>query len=50
MISIRYVTQEDKEAQHFYRKLRYTDCGNLNITYPGFEKPVELILGKGLEI
>jgi len=41
-------TQEDEEAQHFYRKLGYTDCGSLNITYPGFEQPLELILGKGL--
>jgi Acetyltransferases len=41
-------TLEDEEAQHFYRKLGYTDCGSLNITYPGFEQPLELILGKGL--
>lgn len=41
-------TQEDEEAQHFYRKLGYEDCGSLTITYPGFEQPPELLLSKAL--
>lgn len=28
-------TRIDEEAQHFYRKLGYIDCGNLTIDYPG---------------
>jgi GNAT superfamily N-acetyltransferase len=39
-------TQEDEETQYFYRKLGYSDCGNLIITFPGYEQPVELLLGK----
>ena len=34
MITIRYVTNED--------------CGNLDIFYPGFEQPTELLLSKEL--
>ena len=41
-------TQEDEEAQYFYRKLGYEDCGSLNIFYPGFEQPTELFLSKKL--
>ena len=37
-----------EEAQYFYRKLGYEDCGNLNIVYPGFEQPTELFLSKEL--
>jgi ribosomal protein S18 acetylase RimI-like enzyme len=41
-------TREDEEAQYFYRKLGYEDCGNLDIFYPGFEQPTELFLSKKL--
>jgi len=41
-------TREDEEAQFFYRKLGYEDCGNLDIFYPGFEQPTELFLSKKL--
>ena len=41
-------TQEDEDAQYFYRKLGYSDCGNLNISCPGFEQPMELLLSKAL--
>lgn len=41
-------TQEDEEAQHFYRAIGYTDCGELNLPFPGYEQPTELILGKAL--
>ena len=39
-------TQIDEEAQHFYRKLGYKDCGSLNITIPVYAQPLELILSK----
>ena len=39
-------TQVDEEAQHFYRKLGYKDCGGLVIDIPGFEQPMELFLSK----
>ena len=39
-------TQEDEEAQHFYRAIGYQDCGELNMPFPGHEQPKELILGK----
>ena len=41
-------TQEDEEAQHFYRAVGYRDCGELNLPFPGHEQPRELILGKAL--
>lgn len=41
-------TQEDEEAQYFYRAIGYTDCGELNLPFPGYEQPTELILGKAL--
>ena len=41
-------TQEDEEAQHFYRAIGYTDCGELNLPFPGYEQPTELIMGKAL--
>ena len=41
-------TQEDEEAQHFYRAVGYRDCGELNLPFPGYEQPRELILGKAL--
>ena len=41
-------TQEDEEAQHFYRVIGYTDCGELNLPFPGYEQPTELIMGKAI--
>lgn len=41
-------TQSDEDAQHFYRKLGYRDCGALLLTLPGFEQPTELFFCKGL--
>ena len=38
-------TQADEEAQHFYRKLGYQDCGGFVIDVPG---PMELVLIKTL--
>ena len=40
-------TQVDEEAQHFYRKLGYKDCGGFVIDVPGYEQPMELFLIKG---
>ena len=39
-------TQVDEEAQHFYRKLGYKDCGGFVIDVPGYEQPMELVLTK----
>lgn len=41
-------TQVDEEAQHFYRKLGYKDCGGVTFDIPGFEQPMELFLSKAL--
>ena len=41
-------TQIDEDAQHFYRKLGYIDCGNLTIDYPGLAQPLELLLSKAI--
>lgn len=41
-------TQVDEEAQHFYRKLGYKDCGGFVPTIPGYEQPMELFLEKGI--
>ena len=41
-------TQVDEEAQHFYRKLGYKDCGGFTVDIPGFEQPMEMFLSKGL--
>lgn len=41
-------TQVDEEAQHFYRKLGYKDCGGFVIDVPGYEQPMELFLVKGI--
>ena len=42
-------TQVDEEAQHFYRKLGYKDCGGFTVDIPGFEQPMEMFLSKGLQ-
>ena len=41
-------TQVDEEAQHFYRKLGYKDCGGFVIDVPGFEQPMEMLMIKGI--
>ena len=41
-------TQADENAQHFYRKLGYKDCGGFVPTVPGYEQPMELFLEKAL--
>lgn len=41
-------TQVDEEAQHFYRKLGYADCGGMTATVPGYEQPMELFMVKAL--
>lgn len=41
-------TQVDEEAQHFYRKLGYKDCGGLIIDIPRYAQPMELFLIKGI--
>ncbi len=39
-------TQVDEEAQHFYRKLGYQDCGGFVIDIPEYKQPMELFLIK----
>lgn len=41
-------TQVDEDAQHFYRKLGYKDCGGFVIDIPGYEQPMEMIMIKAL--
>ena len=41
-------TQVDENAQHFYRKIGYQDCGGLIVNIPGYEQPMELFMSKGL--
>ena len=41
-------TQVNEEAQHFYRKLGYKDCGGLTVDVPGYEQPMELFMVKPL--
>ncbi len=41
-------TQENEKAQNFYRAIGYRDCGKLNMPFPGYEQPAELIMGKSL--
>lgn len=41
-------TQADEDAQHFYRKLGYRDCGGLILNTEGLPQPTELILRKEL--
>lgn len=42
-------TQVDENAQHFYRKLGYKDCGGLLVDVPGYEQPMEMFMVKGLK-
>ena len=42
-------TQIDEDAQHFYRKLGYKDCGGFVVDVPGYEQPMEMIMIKAVE-
>jgi len=39
-------TQVDEDAQHFYRKLGYKDCGGFVVDVPRYEQPMEMIMIK----
>lgn len=41
-------TQIDENAQHFYRKLGYKDCGGFVIDIPEYAQPMELFLIKSV--
>ena len=41
-------TQVDENAQHFYRKLGYKDCGGFVIDLPEDSQPMELFLIKSI--
>ena len=41
-------TQVDEDAQHFYRKLGYKDCGGFVVDAPGYEQPMEMIMIKAV--
>lgn len=41
-------TQADENAQHFYRKLGYKDCGGLIIDIPPYAQPMELFFSKSI--
>ena len=41
-------TQVDEEAQHFYRKLGYKDCGGFVVDIPKYEQPMEMFLIKAI--
>lgn len=41
-------TQVDEDAQHFYRKLGYKDCGCLVIDIPEYAQPMEMFMIKAL--
>ena len=41
-------TQVDEDAQHFYRKLGYKDCGGFVVDVPGYEQPMEMIMIKAV--
>ena len=42
-------TQVDENAQHFYRKLSYKDCGGFIVDVPGYEQPMEMIMIKAVQ-
>lgn len=42
-------TQADEDAQHFYRKIGYTDCGCLLLNDGAHKQPTELFFKKELE-
>lgn len=41
-------TQVDENAQHFYRKLGYEDCGALVLSLPCVKQPMEMFMIKAL--
>lgn len=41
-------TQVDENAQHFYRKLGFKDCGGFVVDVPGYEQPMEMIMIKAV--
>lgn len=41
-------TQVDEEAQHFYRKLGYKDCGGFVIDITKYEQPMEMFFIKAI--
>ena len=41
-------TQVDENAQHFYRKIGYKDCGGFLVAVPGCRQPMELMMIKAL--
>ena len=41
-------TQVDENAQHWYRKLGYVDCGGLLMNGTPFEQPMEMFMRKVL--
>ena len=41
-------TQVDENAQHFYRKIGYKDCGGFTVDVPGYEQPMELFMVKAI--
>lgn len=42
-------TQVNEEAQHFYRKLGFKDCGSMVFDIPGYEQPLEMFMVKSLK-
>lgn len=42
-------TQVDEDAQHFYRKMGYSDAGGLIINVPNHEQPMEMFFLKALK-
>lgn len=41
-------TQVDENAQHFYRKLGYKDCGGFVIDIPEYAQPMEMFMIKAI--
>ncbi len=41
-------TQVDENAQHFYRKLGYKDCGGFIIDIPKYAQPMEMFMIKAI--
>ena len=40
--------QVDEDAQHFYRKFGYKDCGGFVVDVPGYEQPMDMIMIKAV--
>lgn len=41
-------TRVDEDAQHFYRKLGFKDCGGFVIDIPKYKQPMEMFLIKSI--